>query len=429
MKLFAYYCYLAAQSFRRHKFLTALTVLAIAIGVGACTTTLTVFHALSRDPVPGKSHRLFHPQLDSESMERYLPGTEPIRQLTPLDAEALLRDRRGERQAMMTSGRLTVEAEDRQRLPFYAEARYTSADFFALFDVPFRYGSGWSADDDDKRARVAVISRELGDKLYGGQNPVGRNILLQGTRFRVIGMLDQWRAVPQFYDVQVRDFAYQDHVFLPFKTFMELSLPRTGISNCWRRGGGTAADQDCAWVQYWVQLDTPAKADAYRQYLHDYSEQQRRSGRFQRPTNVRLRDVMDWLDYNKIVSRDIKLQVWMAAGLLLLCLVNAVGLLLAKFLHRSKDISVRRALGASQKDIFFQHMVECGGIGVVGALPGLGLAVLGLWIVRQLPGDHAKLAQLDWITLAGALALAVVVSLAAGLLPTWRASRTRHVPD
>jgi putative ABC transport system permease protein len=429
VNLFGYYCYLAIQSFRRHAFLTALTVLAIAIGVGACATTLTVFHALSRDPIPGKSHRLFHPQLDAESMERYSPGAEPIRQLTPFDAEALLRDRRGDRQAMMTSGRLTVEAEDRQRLPFYAETRYTSAEFFALFDVPFRHGSGWNADDDEKRARVAVISMELGDKLYGGQNPVGRSILLQGKSFRVIGMLDRWRATPQFYDVQVRDFAYQDHVFLPFTTFMALSLPRTGISNCWRRDGAAAADQDCAWVQYWVQLDTPAKVDAYRQYLRDYSEEQRRSGRFQRPTNVRLRDVMDWLDYNKIVSRDAKLQVWMAAGLLLLCLVNAVGLLLAKFLHRSKDISVRRALGASQKDIFIQHMVECAGIGLAGALPGLGLAALGLWIVRQLPGDHAKLAQLDWTTLVGALVLAVIASLAAGLFPTWRASRTRHGPE
>jgi putative ABC transport system permease protein len=429
VNLFAYHCYLAMQSFRRHKLLTALAVLAIAIGVGACTTTLTIFHALSRDPMPGKSHQLFHPQLDSESIERHLPGEEPIRQLTTLDAEALLRDRRGDRQAMMTSGRLTIQAQDRQRLPFYAEARYTSSDFFALFEVPFRYGGGWGPDDDEKRARVAVISRELGDKLYGGQNPVGRSILLQGNSFRVIGMLDRWRAVPQFYDVQVRDFAYQDHVFLPFTTFMELSLPRTGISNCWRRGVGTAAEQECAWVQYWVQLDTSAKVESYRQYLHDYSEQQRRSGRFQRPTNVRLRDVMDWLDYNKIVSRDVQLQVWMAAGLLLLCLVNAIGLLLAKFLHRSQDIRVRRALGASQGNIFSQHMVECAGIGVIGALPGVGLAVLGLWIVRQLPGDHAKLAQLDWTTLVGALALAVVVSLAAGLLPTWRASRTRHVPD
>lgn len=429
MNLFGYYCYLAIQSFRRHALLTALTVMAIAIGVGACATTLTVFHALSRDPMPGKSHRLFHPQLDAESMERYSPGAEPIRQLTPFDAEALLRDRRGDRQAMMTSGRLTVETEDRQRLPFYAETRYTSADFFALFDVPFRHGSGWSADDDEKRARVAVISMELGERLFGGQNPVGRSLLLQGKNFRVIGMLDRWRATPQFYDVQVRDFAYQDHVFLPFTTFMELSLPRTGISNCWRRGGATAADQDCAWVQYWVQLDTPAKMDAYRQYLRDYSEEQRSSGRFQRPTNVRLRDVMDWLDHNKIVSRDAKLQVWMAAGLLLLCLVNAVGLLLAKFIHRSKDICVRRALGASQKDIFFQHMVECAGIGLAGALPGLGLAAFGLWIVRRLPGDHARLAQLDWTTLVGALALAVIASLAAGLLPTWRASRTRHVPE
>ena len=75
--MFAYYCNLALRSFRRDKALTALMVLAIALGIGACMTTLTVFHVLSGDPIPGKSDRLFYVQLDPAEMNDFTPGEEP----------------------------------------------------------------------------------------------------------------------------------------------------------------------------------------------------------------------------------------------------------------------------------------------------------------------------------------------------------------
>ena len=62
--MFAYYARLAVRSFRRNKVLTALMVVAIALGIGASMTTLTVFHVLSGDPIPGKSDRLFYVQVD-----------------------------------------------------------------------------------------------------------------------------------------------------------------------------------------------------------------------------------------------------------------------------------------------------------------------------------------------------------------------------
>lgn len=58
--MFAYYLQLALRSLRRNRALTALMVLAIAVGIGAAMTTLTVFHVLSGDPIPGRSDRLFY---------------------------------------------------------------------------------------------------------------------------------------------------------------------------------------------------------------------------------------------------------------------------------------------------------------------------------------------------------------------------------
>lgn len=424
--MFGYYAHQALRSFRRNKVLTALMVLAIALGIGAAMTTLTVFHVLSGDPIPQKSDKLFYPRLDPASKNGYTPGEEPEEQLTRFDAEAMLRDGRGDRQAMMTGGGMPVQSQDGKLEPFLVSARYTTADFFPMFDAPFRYGAGWSAADDQARARVVVISQALNDKLFGGGNSVGKTVVSGSTPLRVVGVLDTWRPTPKFYDLTNSRFAEVEQVFVPFWTARELDLPTQGNMNCWGNPGddkeGTrGANAPCAWLQYWVELDSPAKVAAYRQYLADYSDQQRKAGRFERPTNVRLDDVMGWLEHQGAVPGDVRLQLWLAMGFLLVCLVNTVGLLLAKFLRRAPEIGVRRALGASRRAIFAQCLVEAGAIGLAGGIAGLGLALLGLWAVRQQPADYAPLARLDLPMLAATLALALVASLLAGLLPAWRA--------
>ncbi|MFC4729032.1 ABC transporter permease [Coralloluteibacterium thermophilus] len=422
--MLAYYFELALRSFRRNRVLTALMVLAIALGIGASMTTLTVFHVLSGDPLPGHSQTRYRVQLDPHPMSGYTPGEEPTEQVTRYDAERLLREARGDRQALMTTGRVAIEPDRADIAPFYARTRYASADFFPMFDVPFRAGRGWTAQDDEAEARVVVISEELATRLFADQDPVGRPLRLNETEFRIIGVLDHWRPAPRFYDLAGSD-AYDETelLFLPFSTSRALSFGRTGNMDCWGDTGGndTGPEAPCVWMQYWVQLDTPARAAEYRRYLENYSEEQRAAGRYERPTNVRLRNVTEWLDYKQVVPGDVRLQVWLAGGFLLVCLVNTVGLLLAKFLRRAPEIGVRRALGASRRDIFVQLLVEAGTLGLAGGLAGLLLALLGLWAVRQQPADYAALAHMDAGMLALTFALALVASLLAGLVPAWRA--------
>jgi putative ABC transport system permease protein len=130
---------------------------------------------------------------------------------------------------------------------------------------------------------------------------------------------------------------------------------------------------------------------------------------------------MQWMDINKVVPGDVRLQAFLAFGFLLVCLVNTVGLMLAKFMRRSAELGVRRALGASRKALFAQLLVESGVIGLSGGLGGLLLALLGLWLVRHQPSDYAKLAYLDAPMLLITFLLAVSATLLAGLLPAWRA--------
>jgi len=426
--MFAYYFDLALRSFRRNKALTALMILAIALGIGASMTTLTVFHVLSGDPIPQKSSMLFYPQFDPQVKKNYTPGDEPPEQLTRFDAERLLHDKRGDRQAMMTGGNVGVEPQQAGIDAFYADSRYTTADFFGMFDAPFQYGTGWTATEDEKHERVVVIAKSLNDKLFGGGNSVGKTLRLNLHDFRIVGVLKDWRPTPRFYDMNSERYGKLEQVFLPFTASRDLDMDRSGSMDCWDDNkdnddpeGQTGVHASCVWLQYWVQLDSPAKVAAYKQYLVNYSDEQRAAGRFERPTNVKLRNVMEWLEYNKVVPSDVRLQLWLAFGFLLVCLVNTVGLLLAKFMRRSSEIGVRRALGASRREIFMQCLVEAGTVGLVGGVLGLGLAMLGLWAVRQQPASYAELAHLDPTMLATTFVLAIVASLLAGVLPAWRA--------
>jgi len=423
--MFGYYLDLALRSFRRHRALTALMVLAIALGIGASMTTLTVLHVLSGDPLPGRSGSLYYPQIDPQDGRGYLPGkSRPMDQVTWVDGMNLLQAKRADRQALMTGGSVAVQPGDAALDPFYDPARYTTADFFPMFGVPFAYGHGWDAADDEAHARVAVISSALNDKLFGGVDSSGRTLWLDGAAFRIVGVVGAWNPNPHFYDLTGKSYGENEGVFVPLSTSQDLGMAHVGSADCWGNGGaGQTIDHNapCVWLQFWVQLDSPAKATAYREFLVHYSGQQRALGRFDRPPNVALRNVTQWLDYQQVVPEDVRLQAGLAFGFLLVCLVNTVGLMLAKFLRRAGELGVRRALGASRRALFAQLLVESGVVGLAGGIGGLLLALAGLWLVRRQPADYAPLAQLDPAMLLATFLLALGASLLAGLLPAWRA--------
>jgi putative ABC transport system permease protein len=423
--MFAYYLDLALRSLRRNKALTALMVLAIALGIGASMTTLTVLHVLSGDPVPDRSAHLYYPQIDPRDMVGYQSGkSQPMDQLSWIDGMNLLHARRADHQALMTGGTVAVQPTQSALDPFYEDARYTTADFFPMFGVPFQYGQAWNAADDESEARVVVVSAALNDKLFGGKDSTGQSVLLDDSAFRIVGVLGDWHPNPQFYDLTRKSYNQNEGIYVPLSTSQDVGMVHDGAVNCWGNGGaGKLIDHSapCAWLQFWVQLDSSVKAAAYKTFLTHYSQEQQALGRFQRPPNVLLRDVMQWLDYNMVVPDDVRLQTWLALGFLLVCLVNTVGLMLAKFMRRGAELGVRRALGASKRALFAQLLVESGVVGLAGGIGGLLLAFLGLWLVRRQPSSYAALAHLDPTMLLMTFLLAVGASLLAGLLPAWRA--------
>jgi len=428
--MFAYYFQLGLRSLRRNPALTALMVMAIGFGVAASMITWSVFRAVSGNPIPGKSARLFTPQVDGWGPQQNLKG-EPAEALGYIDAMALMRVHEAKRQTLLYQVQLSVMPDSNRELPLNAIGYAVTGDFFTMFEVPFRYGSGWSAQDDDARASDVVISSELDQKLFGDADSVGRTLNLGGHDYRIVGVASHWNPRPRFYDLfSTRGFADEPDIYMVFNRAIDLKMRPSGRNSC--RGSLSFTtwqgylQSNCVWITPWVELDSPAEVASYRRFLTNYAVEQQRAGRFAWTPNVRLRDVMQWLDHEQVVPPESRISLVVALGFFLICLVNTIGLLLAKFMRRAGEIGVRRALGATRGEIYTQYLVEAGTVGLAGGVLGLLLTALGVSGVGILfQPEIAKLAQLDFSLVGLTFVVAIVATVLAAFYPAWRAAHVQ----
>jgi putative ABC transport system permease protein len=427
--VFAYYLELAVRSLRRSPGLTALMILAIGFGVAASMTMYSVFRGVSADPIPWKSSQLFVPQIDAWGPGHRDNG-EPPTMLTYIDAMALMRQHRAFRQSAIVAMWRSIMPPSASQSDSLIETRGYAvySEFFPMLDVPFHYGSGWSADDDAHQTPVVVISDHFNQEMFGGGNSVGKTITISGHDYRIVGVIKHWNPQPEFFAL-VRYQADEPDFFLPIPFAVSNNVVSDTYSDC-KDGQSLRTDfaallrSDCTWLSYMVELDNPAAVQAYRQYLDAYASEQQQLGRFQWRPNNRLRDVPAFLDYQHVVPGNTRVSLLVAQGLLVVCLVNTVALLLAKFLRRSGEIAVRRALGASRSSIYAQFLTEAGVIGIGGGVLGLLFTAIGVLSVGMvMPARLAALARIDPALLLFTLLLAVTATLLAAVYPTYRASR------
>jgi putative ABC transport system permease protein len=412
---------------------------AIAVGISTCIVTLTVYEATSSDPIRWKSGQLYAVTIDSwdpnEAANPKRPDLAPT-QLAYKDVKYLLTSDIPARKAAMFRTQDVISgggAADAQPVPI--TTRVTSADFFPMFDVPFLYGTGWSAQLDKGAEPVIVISRELNEKLFGGANSVGRTVRWNNRDFRINGVLNTWFPLPKFYDLNRGAFDALEDAYVPFGWADGLGrFPNGGRVACWRNDPIGSFQQflqsDCVWLQMWVQLNDAASRQRMQAYLDAYWADQHQSGRFGRPRNNRLTPVRQWLIDQEVVDNDNRMLVGVAFAFLAICLLNTVGMLLAKFLKSAPGVGIRRALGATRGQIFWQYLTEAALLAAAGAALGLLLGALGLQGVHALyargsigPGGYQELTHVRWGSVLWALMLALIATLGAGFYPAWRLAR------
>lgn len=426
---------LALRGLRRYPRITLLSVLALALGMGTTITAQTVARLLAGNPLPGRDGGLYTvglaPPADALMAVRkvWFDGHRP-NVLTWMDVKQLQAARPEVMQtAVVNTGDLTVAAVAGQRAEPVSgiEGLEVQADFFTMFGVPLVAGHAWTGADAAASAPVAVISRDLANTLFAGARAVGQVVLINGHSFRVVGVSGRWHPQPHFYGLRACVYACpREQVFIPVSSARSLEIPwyrrSMGESACSGRAPDAA---NCAYLGFWVLLPDAAQRSDYRRMLAHYAARQIAVGRLASgaPEASRLQGVRAYLKAQQVVPVSVRFGFWVAVAFLLVCLTNVAGLLLTRFMQGARELGLRRALGASRREVFAQSLFEAGLIGLLGGVLALPLVWAGLWLVAQQPVAYASVIGMDWCVGLALLVLSVAASAVVGVLPAWRACR------
>lgn len=420
----------AATGAARNIRLSMLIVLILGVGIGIATALFGLLKTMGGDPIPGRSEILYYPRLDPTPLSYHDPGDASqgaAVNMTWPDANALLRQHWARRQAAMAGGKVPIVLPDGTTVS--ERARYTTPEFFALFDRPFSAGRGWSEEEERAASRVVVVSDEIASRLFQGTSAIGRTLVLHDEPFTIIGVTPIWRPRPKFYaDLSTSAFTGADDLYIPLHTALEMGLDVEGRVASWSDAASTAdllKSPTATWLQYWVELHGPAEVARFTEQLRGYADEQKARGVYQRGSErVSVQTLLARMAEQKLIPSNLSIQLRLSYAFLLVCVLNAAALLFSKFQAREKELALRRAVGARRNHIIQPLLLEAGILGVAGSAFGLGVAAAAMWVIRQQPDDYAQLAQMNAPLVAWSAAIGLLAGITAAAVPAWRVAAT-----
>lgn len=233
---------------------------------------------------------------------------------------------------------------------------------------------------------TVVITRAMAERLWPGQNPLGRAVYIGKIPLRVVGVLAEL-VRPSIEDDSVALFSMVIPIRLANGQYVIRSAPGDR-----ERVLKTALEK--------LKQNNPHRIVVQKRTLDEVRKNFFRNDRSMTG-----------------------LLIGVCVALLVVTALGIVGLGSFWVAQRRRMIGVRRALGATRRAVFAQCLVEAGLIGLIGGVGGWLLTLAGLWLIRQQPVPYADMVRLDGSMFLLTFALAVSASLLAGLLPALRASR------
>ncbi|HYI10016.1 MAG TPA: FtsX-like permease family protein [Thermoanaerobaculia bacterium] len=417
---------IALKSLRRNPVLTALLISAIALGICVSTTFIALRHVFEKDPLPGRSGQVFNVRLDNWDPQRAYNAEDPNSlpsMISYRDMRALMKSDIPTRQTGTFRASYFIHPDPKAGRPYAEDIRLVFTDFFTMFAVPFQYGGPWDKAADSKPEQVIVIDHATNEKLFGGTNSVGKTVRMEDRNYKVVGVIAPWNPPVRFYDLTQGLGPRVEPIYMPFNFTEPLEIYTNGNSDGWKGfdGDGHAAyiNSESVWIQFWAELPTPEKQQAYREFVNNYVRDQKKLGRFQRPLHTEVTSLPDLMNELQIVPPAIRSLSIVSMLFLVVCSLNLVGLLLGKFLARVPEVSVRRALGASRWQVFWQHVVECELVGIAGGIIGMLLSIGMLSMIAKF-APNPEVVRLDPEMVLVSLFLSLGAGLLAGIYPSWR---------
>lgn len=273
----------------------------------------------------------------------------------------------------------------------------TSASHFSINNLTTSMGSLFNSDDENKKSLSLVLGSDMARDLYGSANPVGKTIAIEGKGFKIIGVLDK---------VEESGFSNPNvQAFIPNTTASETF----GVKNLSSITIRAKRDNDVDAV----------KADVKKTILANH-----------KITNEKLADfsVSSAKDMLSTVNQITGILTSFLAGIAAISLVvggiGIMNIMLVSVTERTREIGLRKAVGARSFDIVSQFLVEAVILTLLGGLIGMGL---GAFVART----AANMIGFTAVITTNAVILAVGVSSAVGIVfglyPAAKASRLNPI--
>ncbi len=368
-----------------NRFRTALTLLGIVIGVASVVVMLAVGE--------GSKRQVMAQMGAFGSNIIYLSGIAPMPRapegIVTLDDLAAVSTLPQVRQIMPVNGGDTVVRYG--NIDYYAYTRGNGMAFPTILNWPVAHGSFFTQADEDRAATVAVIGQKVREALFAGiANPIGRYILIQNVPFQVIGILSAKGA-------SSGDDDSDKQIVVPYST---ASIRLFGKQN--------------------PEFVVIAAADAKRVHEAELAIDRLMLRLHRGVRDFQLTNNAAMIQAEAQTQNSLSLMLGAIAAIsLLVGGIGVMNIMLMTVRERTREIGIRMATGARQRDILRQFLTEAVLLSVVGGIAGIALALLvgGVLHLSQIAVVFSLLAM------AGAFFCALITGVVFGFMPARKAAQ------
>ena len=400
---------MALTTLRENKMRSFLTVLGVVIGITALLSVVSILMGVYADVNAYLSdygpNTLFIFRFDPGiHTGRLTPEERARKPLTLEDAEAI-RDLCPAVRAVTASLYPRFEEDGPRRGP--VTARYLSKEVSGVdysgnlpateevFNSRPARGRFFSEAENQHRADVALIGSDIAKTLYPDIDPLGKPILIDGVSYQVIGVLEPRKGQ------LVKDQSADRAVLVPYRTYQKhLPMDDENLVGAVAYPGRMAEAED-----------------QIRGVLR-----RRRNVPYSRPDNFGMASAQQVADQFKQITSSVALLISVVSSIgLLVGGVGVMNIMLMSVTQRTREIGVRKAIGARRSDVIWQFLTEAivltGSGGVIGVLAGGGISLLINLTIPSLP-SYVPL----W-AIVMAVAVSMSVGLFFGMYPAIKAAR------
>ena len=398
---------MALDSIRGHKFRSFLTVLGIVIGVLTAIVIASLLTGMRQSIVSiiedyGTNNiYAFHlstgPRTGEDRSERLR------KPLTVPDAEAIKAQANAVEDVAIVAPNVGYSGGPFDDNITYQGHNYrwgntsgVTSNYASIVNVSLKEGRFISDTDDQQRANVLVIGVNAADALFPGQNQIaGTQVRMGGYNFEIIGVLEKRKA--GFFGENEEDNA----VFLPFRTAQKVAPAR-------------------GYMLFVIQGRSGRVSEALTQ--SEEILRRRRHVKFGDPNNFDIKTADKFIEQFDSITAMVGLIAIAISSLgLLVGGIGVMNIMLVSVTERTKEIGIRKAIGARRKDIVRQFLFEAMMLtflgGVLGVLLAVGISRLLLFLIPSMPASIPM-----WAVVSG-LTVSIGVGLIFGVWPARKASR------